>query len=174
MASRVLNLLLVVLLLISVINYFYNQPKFQSGEVAPNFSAVLYNGKNFNLSELKGSYVLLDFWGSWCGPCRKENKELVQLYEDLVKLPTASVRFHLVSIAIESNKQSFEKAIKDDGLNWPHHILQLDRFSSAIAKLYGIKSIPTKFLIDPDGNIILTNPSVSEIRQLLSDKIVGS
>lgn len=175
MASRVLNLLLVVLLSIFVVNHLYKQPSYNAGELAPDFTTSTFDGNSFSLSSLRGSYVLLDFWGSWCGPCRKENKELVNLYNEFVaNRVDTSVPVHFVSVAIESNEHSFEKAVKEDGLIWPYHILQLDRFSSEIVKLYGIKSIPTKFLIDPDGFIIKTNPSSSEIRQILSEKVFGS
>ena len=174
MASRVLNLLLVVLILVILINFLYKQPKFSSGELAPDFSAETYQGDIFRLSDHRGDYVLLDFWGSWCGPCRKENRELVSLYSELKNQSEPGPKFHFVSVAIETNRSSFEKAILDDGINWPYQILQLDRFSSEIPKLYRIKSIPTKFLIGPNGDILLANPSISEIRQILSDKIVGS
>ncbi len=170
MLSKVLNILLVVLILSYVGYYIYKLPKYNKGESAPEFSAKLINGGSFSLHSLRGKYVLLDFWGSWCGPCRTENPELVSLYQSFGPTNTQT-DFEIVSVAIERNPQSALKAIERDGLNWPYHICQEGRFNSEIAKQYGVREIPTKYLIDREGQIIATNPSFEEIRTVLTDNL---
>ena len=81
--NKILNILLVLLVIGYVLYYFYKQPKYINGEMAPQFTAQLIDGAEFSLSEMKGKYVLLDFWGSWCGPCRRENPSIVKLYDRL-------------------------------------------------------------------------------------------
>jgi len=80
MLSKVLNVLLLILVLGFIANYVYRLPKFDDGEIAPQFTASLADGSEFSLESLKGNYVLLDFWGSWCAPCRRENPSIVELY----------------------------------------------------------------------------------------------
>lgn len=146
----------------------YQMPKYDSGEQATDFSAVLADGSSFQLSSLRGNYILLDFWGSWCGPCRSENPMLVALYEETRgKAYTGASGFQIVSVAIETNRDRWQRAVEQDGLRWKFHIAEFDRFSSPLAKLYGVREIPTKYLIGPDGNILLVNPQIEEIRQYL-------
>ena len=161
-----INIVIGVLIFGFVINYFYRLPKFNPGNAAPDFEVELLSGDNFHLSQLKGSYVLLDFWGSWCGPCRKENPDLVKLYRELQAKSDGNKPIVFVSIGIESDVEQWKRAIQRDGLEWPYQIAQLDKFSSPIATLYGVKEIPTKYIIDPDGKIIATNPSIVEMRKI--------
>lgn len=166
--SKILNVALVVLLLGLIGSYIYRMPKFSKSEMAPDFETTIKDGSAFSLKQLRGDYVLLDFWGSWCGPCRRENPALVglnQYFSD--KKINGKHGFHLVSVAIETNEGRWQKAIEKDGLNWPYHIVQLDRFKSPIAQLYGVKEIPTKYLIGPNGDILSVNPTISEIKKIL-------
>ena len=167
MLSKILNVTLVLLVLAYAGYYLYKMPKYASGDVAENFTTKLRDGSTFSLTDLRGNYVLLDFWGSWCGPCRLENPDLVKLHEKY----KPSQKFTIVSVAIERSKRAWEGAIVKDGLNWQHHIYEEGRFNSPIAKLYSVKEIPTKYLISPDGDVISTNPSMIEIDQILSDKL---
>ncbi len=154
--------------------YFYMKPKFKSGDAVLAFTAELRDGELFNLSSLKGKYILLDFWGSWCGPCRAENGTLVELYKTYNKeIFSEASGFEIVSIGVESNKVSWEKAITQDGLDWKYHILQTDNFKSPIPVLYGVREIPTKYLLDVSGNVIFTNPSKDEIINFLNGKLVS-
>lgn len=161
--SKLLNVALAVLVIGLAISWWYRLPKYSNEEMAPDFTASLIDGNTFSLSDLRGSYVLIDFWGSWCGPCRRENPKLVQLYNDHY-----GNDFKIVSIAIEQNADRMRAAIKQDKLIWPHHIPQMDRFKSPIASMYGVKEIPTKYLVDPNGKIIGVNMSVSDIHDLLT------
>ena len=151
--------------------YLYFLPKYGDGEQVEDFSAQLIDGSEFALSDLRGKYVLIDFWGSWCGPCRQENPYLVQLYNAFQGQTFSGAEgFEIVSIAIETSERSWKSAIQRDGLVWPYHIGQFDRFKSPIARQYGVREIPTKYLVGPRGNIISVNPSVQEVYDLLSSE----
>ncbi len=148
------------------------KPKFKSGEAAIDFSGTLINGEKFKLSDLKGKFVLLDFWGSWCGPCRAENPLLVQLNQQFQSKNFVDASgFEIVSIGVETNENSWKRAIEKDGLNWKYHIMQTQSFSSPIPKIYGVREIPTKYLLDTSGNVIMTNPSVQEVAKFLEKKL---
>ncbi len=166
-----LNIVLVLLVVGFIANFIYRLPKFNDGESAPSFKAQLMDGSQFDLAELRGSYVLLDFWGSWCGPCRRENPKIVELQQAFANEKFVDADgFTVISIAIETNENSWKRAIEKDNLNWKHHIVQLDRFKSEIAMTYGVKEIPTKYLLDPEGNIISVNESAASISAFLESK----
>jgi len=153
--------------------YFIRKlPKFDSGEIAPNFHASTLYGDDINFSTFKDQYVLLDFWGSWCPPCRKENPQLVALYnkhkDNKYKEATA---FQIISIAVETNQRAWENAIKKDGLVWKHQISSLQRFNDPIVDAYGVKEIPTKYLVGPNAEIISVNWTVDQIDQYLTKQI---
>jgi len=161
-----------ILIIVGVLLYLggkhlYMMPKQSSGELAPAFTAEIRSGETINLSDFKGKFVLLDFWGSWCGPCRAENPKLVDLYQKF-----KGKDFEILSVGIETKKDRWERAIKKDGLVWPYHFTDFKRFNSEAAKLYGVREIPTKFLIDKDGMIIGVNQSVAEIEAVLSKRLL--
>ena len=173
--SKILNVLIVLALLGFVGYKIYQMPKFDDGEMAPGFQAQLLDGKDFALSDLRENYVLLDFWGSWCGPCRKENPDLVKLYDQFSgKSFTDAKGFEIVSVAIETNERRWKNAIKKDMLDWPYHIVQLDRFKSPIALEYGVREIPTKYLLDTKGEILMVNPSFDKLNSFFTNKLKGA
>lgn len=171
--NSILNLLLAGAFLLWIGRYVYFLPRHHSGEPAPAFSAALIDGSLFELADARGNYVLLDFWGSWCGPCRQENPAWISVYQKYRQrqLPNGG-SFFLVSIGIERNESSWRRAIERDQLFWPHHILDtsgsLRFFNGGIAKLYGVKSLPANFLIDPQGMIIGVNLKPEEVDRRLS------
>jgi thiol-disulfide isomerase/thioredoxin len=133
--------------------YWSRLPKYGAGAVAPDFQFQRPDGSMSRLSDKRGSVVLLQFWGSWCGPCRRENKILSPLY----------ARYHaegleVVSVAIERNSQiAWQKAIAADGLNWPDHAIETGSFSGPIASLYNIHEIPATYLINRSGQIVASH-----------------
>jgi len=126
---------------------------FAVGKVAPDFEELKSDGKTkMKLSDLKGKVVLIDFWASWCGPCRKENPNVVKTYE---KYKDAG--FTVMSVSLDSDKTKWLDAIQKDGLIWPNHVSDLGGWQSKVARRYNIGSIPQTFLLDKDGKIIASN-----------------
>lgn len=120
------------------------------GELAPDFEAELIDGTAFKLSSLRGKYVLLDFWGSWCAPCRSANPSLVELHHKY------SDQLHIVTVALEKEKKSGIVVAEKDGFDWKHQIVEQSNLVllSETARKYGVTAIPSKFLIAPDGKML--------------------
>ncbi|MEJ6777459.1 MAG: TlpA disulfide reductase family protein [Crocinitomicaceae bacterium] len=120
------------------------------GEIAPDFEAKLIDGTHFKLSHLRGKYVLLDFWGSWCQPCRADNPSLVRLYS------RHSDKLYIVTFALEKNEPAGVIVAKKDGFTWKHQIVEQSNLVllSETARKYGVTSIPTKHLISPEGKML--------------------
>ncbi|MEZ4949410.1 MAG: TlpA disulfide reductase family protein [Saprospiraceae bacterium] len=149
-------------------SYIYFKPNYITGEKAPNFTTQLIDGSTFELADQKGSFVLLDFWGSWCGPCRRENPGLVRFYNQYKDADLGNGKgLQLLSIAIEKDENRWKQAIQADGLNWKFHTSDLNYFDNKIAKLYGVREIPTKFLLNPEGEIIAVNQTFEQMAKLL-------
>ena len=128
-----------------------NNPQFRTseGSIAPELEFSDPDGKVRKLSDLRGKVVLIDFWASWCGPCRKENPHVRAMYEKY-----HDRGFEIFSVSLDNNKNRWKDAIAKDGLVWPNHVSDLKGWGSAAAKLYGVSSIPSTFLVDKDGRII--------------------
>ena len=123
------------------------------GKIAPDFEELMIDQKRkIKLSDLRGKVVLLDFWASWCGPCRRENPALVELYEKYKK-----DGFTVMSVSLDTDKEKWKSAIIADKLTWTNHVSDLGGWNSKIAKIYKVNSIPLTVLIDKDGRIIKLN-----------------
>ncbi len=172
--SKTLFILILVFVGLAA-NHLYRLPKFHDGELATPFTAIMPDGQPFSSDELRGQYVLLDFWGSWCPPCRKENPKLVELYRKFHgrKFNNAG-NFEIVSIAIETKKEKWQNAVESDNLYWPYHISEFKRFSSPTVSLYGVKEIPTKYLLSPDGIILMVNPGFDELETFLAKEMTDA
>lgn len=121
------------------------------GNVAPEISLPNPNGKVINLSDLRGKYVLVDFWASWCKPCRRENPNVVRAYQKY-----KSKGFEILSVSLDKNKSAWVNAIKADNMTWKH-VSDLKFWNSEAAQKYGVSSIPFTLLLDPDGKIVAKN-----------------
>lgn len=122
------------------------------GKPAPDFTEKKADGSDLSLSDLKGSVVLLDFWASWCGPCRKENPNVVNMYNKYKK-----DGFTVMSVSLDQDKSRWLAAIEQDKLSWPNHVSDLGGWQSKVAQQYGVRGIPFTVLIDQEGKIIGTN-----------------
>jgi peroxiredoxin/sugar phosphate permease len=131
------------------------------GNKAPDFTANNPEGKPVRLSENLKGYTLIDFWASWCGPCRKENPNVVAAYKEF-----HGKGFNIIGVSLDKKKENWIKGIKDDNLDW-QHVSDLKFWNSEIAKLYGVRAIPGNYLIDSKGLIVAKNLQGEELQSTL-------
>jgi peroxiredoxin len=155
----------------------------QVGMPAPDISLNSPDGKKYSLSDLKGKVVLLDFWASWCGPCRRNNPHVVEMYN---KYKDRGFTVYSVSLdgidartktrfateeefkqGLEQSKNQWKAAIEKDQLAWPYHVSELSKWDTQSARMYGVSGIPKTFLIGRDGKIAAVNPRTDLEEQLL-------
>lgn len=154
------SIVVIVAICFLALNYGYSA---KDGSKAPEINTLLVDGRPFRLSDLEGKYVLLDFWGSWCGPCLKEIPDLIELNNDY------SDKLVIVSIGLEKNDKTWRKVVDKFKLPWKHQIIEVTPIvlASKTARKYGVAEIPVKFLVDPQG-ILRGKMELSEIRKLLA------
>lgn len=122
------------------------------GDEAPEIVMADPDGNVRRLSDLRGKVVLIDFWASWCGPCRRENPNVVRAYEQF-----QSKGFEVFSVSLDQNADRWKAAIAMDGLNWPNHVCDLKGWQNEAARAYGVSSIPHALLVDQEGTIVATH-----------------
>lgn len=133
------------------------------GKPAPEITLPDTEGRNISLSSYKGKYVLVDFWASWCGPCRHENPNVVEAYNKY-----RNKNFTILGVSLDMKKEAWKKAIVDDNLNWTH-ISDLQQWNSRVVPLYNINGIPFNVLVDPNGIVVAENLRGNDLQQKLAE-----
>ena len=174
MQNRIIYLVMGTVLTIAAYFFIMRTPEGKAGKLAPKFEAELINGEGFNLTDLRGQYVILDFWGSWCGPCIKDNPNLVKLNNEFSDAEFQDADgFKIVTVALEKKGERWKKVAERQGFNWEHQIVQYSRavLLSPIAQKYAVSEIPAKFLISPKGEIIGVNQKYDELKAFLTARL---
>jgi peroxiredoxin len=149
----------------AAMEYTFNIDKIAGiGKIAPDFTQNDTLGKPVSLKDFRGRYVLLDFWASWCGPCRKENPNVVKAFN---KYKDKGFTVLSVSLDQPGKKEAWLKAIHDDHLTWTH-VSDLKFWANAVVKLYDINAVPANFLIGPDGTILAKNVRGEDLEKELA------
>lgn len=141
------------------------------GQEAPDFTLKGPDREEeYSLSDLRGHYVLIEFWASWCRPCRAESPNLVRAWE---KYKGADLDggdgFRILSVSLDKNASRWKKAIEKDGLEWPHHVSELKGWNGKAAGLYGVTEIPKNFLVNPEGKVIAKNLRGRELHMKIDE-----
>jgi thiol-disulfide isomerase/thioredoxin len=130
------------------------------GMEAPEIAMNDPEGNERRLSSLRGNVVLIDFWASWCGPCRRENPNVVRMYEKF-----HDQGFEIFSVSLDKTHDAWVRAIRDDKLSWPNHVSDLNGWTSSGGKTYGISSVPSTILVDRYGKVVARNLRGAELER---------
>jgi len=138
------------------------------GPLAPEITFENTEGIETTLSSMKGNIVLIDFWASWCRPCRVKHPELVATYQEFKDQPFKQAnQFDIFSVSLDKSKTAWLKAIEQDKLEWDNHVSDLKGWQSEVVKTYGIRGIPQNVLLDAEGRIIGRNLHGEQLKKVL-------
>lgn len=137
---------------LEIVDSMFPKEPVAAGDEAPEIEMTDMDGNTRKLSDLRGKVVLIDFWASWCRPCRMENPNVVRLYNEYKEKG-----FEVFSVSLDRNKESWKRAVEKDGLVWSNHVSELKHWDCQAARDYSVTGIPATFLIDKDGKIIQKN-----------------
>lgn len=151
--------------------HFGQETGLKIGDIAPELEYSNPKGEDMKLSSLRGKLVLIDFWASWCGPCRRENPNIVDAYKKYTKTNFKNGKgFEIYSLSLDKSQKAWVKAINQDQLFWRYHVSDLGGWQSEGSNKYGVRLIPSNVLINGDGIIIAHNLKGPALQRFLESQ----